>query len=355
VPDFVLPEILRLTLVASVLSIHDLSRQTGLEESLIRYYESEYPTELPEKILQGNSLFFETKAVAAFRRVHLRHSGQPTADQALAKKSEGFARVLAVTSGKGGVGKTNIALNLAIELQRLGKMTLVLDADLGMANIHLLTGLHPKHTLKDILSNEVLVSDLIMDGPEGIGIIPGGSGILGLADATTAERTRMVEALGEMEEAADIIVVDTGAGMAAGVRDFLMAADQILFVLTPDLTSMADAYGLLKALHGQGCKGRLYSVINMVTTLRQAADVARRFGECVERFLGQQVVNMGYLLKDGTVGAATAKRMPYAVLDPKARVSRNTANLAAALVQESDPQVKLSSAFKRYLGMMSGK
>jgi flagellar biosynthesis protein FlhG len=340
---------------SQLLSIADLAREAALEESLIRFYESEYPDELPEKILKGDTLFFEISAVEKFKNVHRRHSKSKPSDHSAEIEKESFARVIAVTSGKGGVGKTNVALNLAIEFQRLGKMTLVLDADLGMANIHLLAGIQPKYNLKDIISSDIKVSDLIVEGPEGIGIVPGGAGVLALADSTPVERARMVAALEDMEKAAEVIIIDTGAGMASGVRDFLRAADEILFVLTPDITSLADAYGLLKALHQEKYERQLYSVINMVSTLQQSADVARRFSDCAGQFLGRQVINIGYLLKDSTVGAATVRRTPYTVFDREARVSKNTRNLAIALLKKEQPELKTNSAFKRYMNLLKGE
>jgi len=339
--------------MTTYLSIEDLARETALEESLIRFYESEYPQRLPKKILKGGVLFFDGLAVDAFKQVHQLHgTNAALSEKATPALQKGYARVLAVTSGKGGVGKTNIALNLAIEFQRLGKMVLVVDADLGMANIHLLAGIHPEHNLKDIITAGLKVSEIIVEGPEGIGIVPGGAGVLALADSTPVERVRMLAALEDMELAADIVIVDTGAGMSTGVRDFLLSADEILFVLTPDITSLADAYGLLKALHHENYGGPVYSVVNMVTTLQQSADVALRFSGCVRQFLGREVVNVGYILKDATVGAATVNRTPFSVYDKEARVSKNVRNLAASLLQKDMPELKLNSAFKRYMNLI---
>ncbi|MEJ2033749.1 MAG: AAA family ATPase [Deltaproteobacteria bacterium] len=335
-----------------LLSIDDVARETGLEESLLRFYESEYPQELPEQVLRGDFLFFPPQAVEAFLRIHARHTGgQP----AVARP---YARVFAVTSGKGGVGKSNLALNLAIELQRLGKMCLLLDADMGMANIHLLAGVTPAANIREIIAGDRPLAELIVEGPEGIGIIPGGGGVLELADSNRPQRQKIIRALEEVEKRADIILVDTAAGMGPGVRDFLLAADELLFVLTADITSLADAYGLLKALHQAGSvfppSKPVYAVVNMAETIRQAADVALRFSSCARRFLGREVNNLGYVLKDATVGAATTRRMPFTVFRPQARVSRNVHNIAAALLKDDLPGLRTSSAFGRFLKMASG-
>ena len=337
-----------------LLTITDIAKRTGLEESLLRFYESEYPQRLPEKVLRGDALLFPEEALDAFKQIH-RHRNAPQKDQPTAPKPR-YGRVIAVTSGKGGVGKTNIALNLAIAIQRLGKMCVVVDGDLGMANIHLLAGLNPQPGMMELVSATANPADLIADGPEGIGIITGGSGIITLADSDHAKRQKMINALSEVERLADVMIVDTGAGMGGAVRDFLKAADEIIFVLTPDITSLADAYGLLKGIDHESDAADhrpLYSVVNMADTLQQAANVALRFSDCAHRFLSREIINIGYILKDATVGAATARRTPYSVFRPQARVSKHTHNLAVALLRNEMTDLRVSSAFGRYQKMLT--
>lgn len=337
-----------------LLSIEDISRETGLEESLLRFYESEFPDEFPRKLWQGNNLSFDPKAVESFKKVHALYLGQRRAEPAPLKAEGRFARVIAVTSGKGGVGKTNIALNLAIEFQRFGKMCILLDADMGMANVHLLAGINPGRDIAEVLSGKMSVADIIQEGPEGIGIIPGGGGILALADSTKQDRLKILRGLEHVEREADVILVDTGAGMGEGVRDFLRAADEVILVLTSEITSLADGYGLLKALAQDKSFAAkpVYTVINMASGLKQAAEAANRFAGCVQQFLQRQVESAGYILRDSTVGAAMARRTPYSVFKPQARVSINTRNIAARLLKEDMPEIKLSSAFGRYLNML---
>ena len=138
------------------------------------------------------------------------------------------------------------------------------------------------------------------------------------------------------------------------MRDFLFAADEIVYVLSPDITSLADAYGLFKALHSMGYKGPQYSVVNMVSSLKEAAAVGKRFSDCAMQFLGASITNIGYILKDSTVGAATARRTPYCLLAPASRVAKNTANVAKALLKERDSSIVLHSAFKRYKNLLEG-
>ncbi|MFH1215424.1 MAG: AAA family ATPase [Pseudomonadota bacterium] len=334
----------------SLLTIEDLVQRTGLEESLLRYYESEHGEELPEKILQGGVLYFSPASVAAFGDVHARHQQGRASQRATTSR---FARVIAVTSGKGGVGKTNLALNLAIEFQRMGKMTVLFDGDMGLANVHLLAGITPRHSLMDLIRKNVEMAEVIEAGPEGIGIIAGGSGILSMADSSGQDRLRIIESLMQLEKAADIIIVDTGAGMSRGVRDFLMSADEIIFVITPDITSLADAYGLLKGMHQENMgQCPLYLVVNMAGNLKQAADVAQRFAACAKEFLGRTIMNGGYILKDNTVSLATARRIPYSVYRPEARVSKNTRTIAHNLLQGNSANGPGSSSFGRYMNLI---
>jgi flagellar biosynthesis protein FlhG len=162
----------------------------------------------------------------------------------------------------------------------------------------------------------------------------------------------MISALEQIELCTDIIIVDTAAGMGAEVRDFLFAADEIIFVLSPEITSLADAYGLLKSLCGMGFKGPMYSVVNMVYSLKEAAEVGKRFADCAMQFLGATVGNIGYIARDSSVRAAVAARTPYCLFAPDSRVAKNTANIAAALLKEQDSSVILHSAFKRYKNLL---
>ncbi len=338
--------------MSTLLTIDDIARQTGLEESLLRFYESECAEELPKKILRGDTLFFDKTSVAAFTSIHSKYQ---SGKQHQKNQTERFGRVIAVTSGKGGVGKTNIALGLAIEFQRQGQMSVVLDADMGLANVHLLSGLTPRHDLMDLIKGEVEMSELIETGPEGIGVIAGGNGMLAMADSGQQDRHHIIQSLISLEKAAEIIMVDTGAGMGQGVRDFLLAADELVFVITPDITSLADAYGLLKALHQENMPPRpIYLIVNMVQTLKQAAVVATRFASCAQDFLGISITNAGYILKDTTVSLATARQTPFSVLNPAARVSKNIRTIAANLLKQ-DVADSTSSAFSRYLNLIQAE
>lgn len=335
-----------------LLTIEDIVRRTGLEESLLRFYESEYGEKLPRKILRGGTLFFDPASIAAFRNIHEIRQGIHA--RPIPAEKHNFARVIAVTSGKGGVGKTNLSLNLAIEFQRLGSMSVVLDADMGLANVHLLCGVNPRYSLMDLLDKNAEIAELIEAGPEGIGIVAGGNGILTMADSHRQDRLQIIESLVDLEKAAEIILVDTGAGMGQGVRDFLLSADEIIFIITPDITSLADAYGLLKALHQENLGDRpIYLVVNMAQSLKQAADVSVRFSGCAQEFLGRTIINAGYILRDSTVSLATSRQTPYSVFRPSSRVSKNTRTIAQNILKAEASGNCRNSAFSRYMNLIS--
>ena len=159
------------------------------------------------------------------------------------------ARVITVTSGKGGVGKTSLSVNLAIQLRRLGKRVVVLDADFGLANIEIMLGIRPQYNISDQIYRGKNINDIITYGPEEIGFISGGSGINEMANLTRDQVFRLVQKMSELDEKTDVIIVDTGAGIGDSVLEFVAASAEVLLVATPEPTSITDAYALLKSLN----------------------------------------------------------------------------------------------------------
>ena len=173
------------------------------------------------------------------------------------KRSRPLARVITVTSGKGGVGKSNTAINLAIQFRKMGKKVVILDADFGLANIEIMFGAVPKHNLSDLIYQGKNIKDIITWGPMEVGFISGGSGITGLSNLSKDYLTYIVHNLAELDTIADVIIVDTGAGISDAVLEFLVASGEILLVTTPEPTSITDSYSLLKALNGHpGLEGQ---------------------------------------------------------------------------------------------------
>ena len=162
-----------------------------------------------------------------------------------ANQTRPLARVITVTSGKGGVGKSNTAINLAVQFRKMGQRVIILDADFGLANIEIMFGAVPKHNLYDLIYKGMKMEDIITWGPSEIGFISGGSGIAGMSDLSRDYLTYIIQNLAQLDAMADIIIVDTGAGISDAVLEFLVASGEIIVVTTPEPTSITDSYSLL--------------------------------------------------------------------------------------------------------------
>ncbi len=198
-----------------------------------------------------------------------------------------LTRTIAITSGKGGVGKSNLTVNLAICLARLGKKVLVLDADLGLANIDVMMGLSPKDkTLQYVVNGRKRIQDIVLEGPEGVQVIANGSGIQELANLSDVERRRIIGEVSNLEGKYDFLLVDTGAGISKNVMSFILATEEIVIVTTPEPTAVMDAYGIIKVVSQQNRDVRVKLVVNMVKNKTEAQEVINKIISVSQRFLG---------------------------------------------------------------------
>lgn len=226
-------------------------------------------------------------------------------------------RVLAVTSGKGGVGKTNFSVNLGLALTDLGHRVILFDGDLGLANLDVACGVTPRYTLEHLLIGEKTIEEILVRGPKGIGILPGGSGVQDLANIERERLIEVIQNLSKLEQLGDIIIIDTGAGLGQNVLNFLKAADDIILVTTPEPTSLTDAYGLMKTLRRNHSSQTVNIVVNRVLKEKDARDTFERLESAANRFLNMPLEFLGWIYEDMAVGKAIMKQEPIGVSYPQ--------------------------------------
>jgi flagellar biosynthesis protein FlhG len=241
------------------------------------------------------------------------------------------ATVLAVTSGKGGVGKTNIAANLALCLAGMNQRVLLLDADLSLGNLDLVMGLRHRYNLSHVLSGHKRMEEVIQSGPRGLRVICGASGLDRLADISKGEQYRILEPLCRLQQETDAIVIDTAAGISSAVMGFCLAADRVLVVTTPEATAMADAYAAIKVLVRKQYHGPINLVVNMARHPAEGRQVYQRIADVARKFLRANVYYAGTLLHDERLCAAVRSRRPVVLAYPRSPISLSLAALACRL------------------------
>lgn len=243
------------------------------------------------------------------------------------------ASVIAVTSGKGGVGKSNIAVNLAIKLSQAGKDVVLLDADLGLANADVLCNIELPNNLSHVIARKKELADVMVKGPGGFRLIGGASGLARMADLTDSDRQRLITSLAELEEQTDIILIDTGAGISPNVLSFTRAADHVLVVTTPEPTAITDAYAVVKVISREDANRRVSLLVNQARTPGEARVVFERIAKVAKQFLGVTLYDAGYVSYDEQVSTAVRRRAPFVVSSPKCAASICISQLAMRLEQ----------------------
>jgi len=238
------------------------------------------------------------------------------------------ASVLAVSSGKGGVGKTNVAANLAICLAAAGKDVILIDADLGLANLDVILPVHGSATLAHVIAQQRRLEEVIRQGPAGVRLICGASGLAQMADLSEFQRQRLIEEMSVLEHEADVIVIDTGAGISRNVLAFCQGADHTLVVTTPEPPSITDAYALIKTVTQDNPGTRLSLLVNMVDSRAQGKMIYQRIAEVTQRFLGGALYNAGYVFRDEHLPQAVQERQPVVLAYPRCPASQCLVALA---------------------------
>lgn len=250
------------------------------------------------------------------------------------------ARVVAISSGKGGVGKSTLALNLALVLSAQGKRVLLLDVDMGMANLDIMLGMVPKYNLFHMIQGKKTLDEVIIQGPQGLAIIPGGSGIQELANLPAADLKRLLVELGKLDTDYDYMILDTGAGISQNVTTFLVAADDAIIITTPEPTALTDAYGLLKSLHRYSFNGKIYLVVNRVNDDSEGILVAEKLIMVTQKYLGLDVINLGHILNETSVAEGIRRQQPFVQIYPRSRAVKNIERIAERLICANDDTVE---------------
>ena len=233
------------------------------------------------------------------------------------------ARVMTVTSGKGGVGKSNTSINLAIQFRKMGQRVIILDADFGLANIEVMFGAVPKHNLADLIYQGKRIKDIITWGPMDVGFISGGSGIASMSNLSREHLTYIIQNLAQLDAITDIIIVDTGAGISDAVLEFLVASGEILLVTTPEPTSITDSYSLLKALarHSRFStdNSQVKMIANKVENAEEGQALYNKLNAVVARYLKLPVEYLGAVPEDNLLSKAVMQQMPVSIQSPGAK------------------------------------
>jgi len=247
------------------------------------------------------------------------------------------ASVIAITSGKGGVGKSNVAVNLSIKLASAGKSVVLLDADLGLANADVLCNIDLPYNLSHVIARRKELHEVMVTAPGGFKLIGGASGLARMADLTDFDRARIVESLMAVEHSADTIVIDTGAGISPNVLSFTRAADHVLVVTTPEPTAITDAYAVIKVITKDGLDRRISLLVNQVRSAAEGRMVHERVAKVAKNFLGVNVLDAGHLVMDDHVRRAVLQRVPFLLSAPKCAASFCVTQLAMRFEQGIAP------------------
>lgn len=267
-----------------------------------------------------------------------------------------MAKIITIASGKGGVGKTSISLNLSLALAASGHRVCLFDADLGLANVNILTGLFPEHGLEDVICGKYSLGEIMIRDFQGIDIIPGSSGVEKIADMTSKEAQNLIQSFLALS-AYDYFILDTSAGISSQVLSFCRASHEMILVATPEPTSLTDAYSLLKVLSKHSGLPRIKVVINHVKTASAAKKAYARLKETVHRFLPLKISPLGIVAQDHNVPISVVSQIPFFMLFPDTDASRCIRSIALKLVKDplGKTDMPMELFWDRCLGFLSPK
>jgi len=243
-------------------------------------------------------------------------------------------KTIAITSGKGGVGKTSLAANLAIALVQTGASVTLLDADLGLANVNIIFGIIPKYNLYHVIKGKKNLRDIVIEIPEGVKIIAGASGFYQLANLETRQRNDFINGFSSLD-ADDYMIIDTGAGVSQNVLSFVAASDEVIVVTTPEPTAVTDAYGMIKSIAAQAYDKNVRLIVNRVQSVSEGKRVAQRIINVASQFLNIKVDSLGFVFDDVVVAKSVRNQKPFIVSYPKSKASGCVLVIADSIANKS--------------------
>lgn len=263
------------------------------------------------------------------------------------------AKIITVTSGKGGVGKSNFVVNLAITLQDKGNKVLIFDADLGMGNDDVLMGLYPKHNIFDIVFTDLGIKDIIIEGTNGVHLVPAGSALSKTQELSEEEKELFLGKLETLDEY-DYILMDTGAGVNKDILSFIGASEDLIIVITPEPTSLTDGYSLIKATDHYKLKSEAKIIVNKAFTEEEGQDTFNKFNRAVSKFLKMNVEYLGCILEDKKLVQSVRQQKPFVVLYPNCDAAKNIDNIAMKIMgQDVSSSNGAKGLFKRLFNIFS--
>lgn len=265
------------------------------------------------------------------------------------------ARIITITSGKGGVGKTSFTINLAICLGQMGYRVVIIDGDFGLANVDLMLGISSRHGLNNIIKGDTSLDDVMVEGPKGVKFISGGSGIKELINLDSRQLEGFLNRIDELNRRADFILIDTGAGATDNIIKMVLAAHEVILIATPEPTAITDAYALTKVISSVRQDIKLQLVINKAENSKEAENILDKFVKTTFRFLGVEIDKLGFILDDRHVSASIKKQEPYVLSYPKSQPSKQVDILAKRLLNQGvEGPTKgqgMASYIRRFLGL----
>ncbi len=262
------------------------------------------------------------------------------------------AKILSVTSGKGGVGKTSLSVNIAASLGKEDLRVLLIDADLGLSNVEIMLGVTPSYTLKDVIKNGRAIEEVIINGPYNIDFISGGNGFLELAELSEIEREEILIKIHKLEELYDIIIIDTGAGISKNVTAFLTISDEIIVVTNSEPTALTDAYSIIKVITEEKLKQKIGLIINRVKNKNEYQQASDILINTAKKFLGEEIKSLGFVYEDPNVRKTIYKKTPFVIYYPNSVASDCVKEIInnLALKETGEKKPSMMDKFMRLFG-----